>query len=243
MLKIENLYVRVAGKDILKGLSLEIGAGQVHAIMGPNGAGKSTLGNVIAGREGYEVVEGTVQLDGVDLLALEPEQRAAAGVFLAFQYPVEIPGVNNTYFLRTALNAQRKGRGEPELDSMQFLKRVREKLAVLDLKDELLHRAVNEGFSGGEKKRNEIFQLALLEPKLAILDETDSGLDIDALKAVADGVNLMRSPERASWSSPTTSACSITSSPTWCTCWPTAASSKPAAPSWRCSSRSTATPG
>jgi len=197
MLKIENLYVRVAGKDILKGLSLEIGAGQVHAIMGPNGAGKSTLGNVIAGREGYEVVEGTVQLDGVDLLALEPEQRAAAGVFLAFQYPVEIPGVNNTYFLRTALNAQRKGRGEPELDSMQFLKRVREKLAVLDLKDELLHRAVNEGFSGGEKKRNEIFQLALLEPKLAILDETDSGLDIDALKAVADGVNLMRSPERA----------------------------------------------
>jgi len=197
MLKIENLHVRVAGKDILKGLSLEIAAGQVHAIMGPNGAGKSTLGNVIAGREGYEVVEGTVQLDGVDLLALEPEQRAAAGVFLAFQYPVEIPGVNNTYFLRTALNAQRKGRGEPELDSMQFLKRVREKLAVLDLKDELLHRAVNEGFSGGEKKRNEIFQLALLEPKLAILDETDSGLDIDALKAVADGVNLMRSPERA----------------------------------------------
>ncbi|MBP6626431.1 MAG: Fe-S cluster assembly ATPase SufC [Arenimonas sp.] len=197
MLKIENLHVRVAGKDILKGLSLEIAAGQVHAIMGPNGAGKSTLGNVIAGREGYEVVEGSVQLEGIDLLALEPEERAAAGVFLAFQYPVEIPGVNNTYFLRTALNAQRKARGEPELDSMQFLKRVREKLAVLSLKDELLHRAVNEGFSGGEKKRNEIFQLALLEPKLAILDETDSGLDIDALKAVADGVNLMRSPGRA----------------------------------------------
>ena len=197
MLKIENLHVRVAGKDILKGLSLEVKPGQVHAIMGPNGAGKSTLGNIIAGREGYDVVEGTVQLEGVDLLALEPEERAAAGVFLAFQYPVEIPGVNNTYFLRTALNAQRKARGESELDSMQFLKRVREKLAVLDLKDELLHRAVNEGFSGGEKKRNEIFQLALLEPKLAILDETDSGLDIDALKAVADGVNLMRSPERA----------------------------------------------
>ncbi len=197
MLKIENLHVRVAGKDILKGLSLEVKPGQVHAIMGPNGAGKSTLGNIIAGREGYDVVEGTVQLEGVDLLALEPEERAAAGVFLAFQYPVEIPGVNNTYFLRTALNAQRKARGEEELDSMQFLKRVREKLAVLDLKDELLHRAVNEGFSGGEKKRNEIFQLALLEPKLAILDETDSGLDIDALKAVADGVNLMRSPERA----------------------------------------------
>ena len=197
MLKIDNLHVRVAGKDILKGLSLEVKPGEVHAIMGPNGAGKSTLGNVIAGREGYEVTQGRVQLEGVDLLALEPEERAAAGVFLAFQYPVEIPGVNNTYFLRTALNAQRKARGQAELDSMQFLKRVREKLAVLDLKDELLHRAVNEGFSGGEKKRNEIFQLALLEPKLAILDETDSGLDIDALKAVADGVNLMRSPGRA----------------------------------------------
>lgn len=197
MLKIENLHVRVAGKDILKGLSLAVKPGEVHAIMGPNGAGKSTLGNVIAGREGYDVTEGSVQLEGVDLLALEPEERAAAGVFLAFQYPVEIPGVNNTYFLRTALNAQRKARGEAELDSMQFLKRVREKLAVLDLKDELLHRAVNEGFSGGEKKRNEIFQLALLEPRLAILDETDSGLDIDALKAVADGVNLMRSPDRA----------------------------------------------
>ena len=197
MLKIENLHVRVAGKDILKGLSLDVAPGQVHAIMGPNGAGKSTLGNVLAGREGYEVVDGRVEPEGVDLLALEPEERAAAGVFLAFQYPVEIPGVNNTYFLRTALNAQRRARGEAELDSMQFLKLVREKLAVLHLKDELLHRAVNEGFSGGEKKRNEIFQLALLEPKLAVLDETDSGLDIDALKAVADGVNLMRSPQRA----------------------------------------------
>ena len=197
MLKIDNLHVRVAGKLILKGLSLEIDAGRVHAIMGPNGAGKSTLGNVLAGREGYEVVSGSVTYDGADLLALEPEERAAAGVFLAFQYPVEIPGVNNTYFLRTALNAQRRRRGEAELDSMQFLKRVREKLAVLHLSDDLLHRAVNEGFSGGEKKRNEIFQLALLEPKLAILDETDSGLDIDALKAVADGVNALRSPERA----------------------------------------------
>jgi len=197
MLKIENLHVRVAGKDILKGLSLEVKAGEVHAIMGPNGAGKSTLGNVLAGREGYDVVEGSVLFEGRDLLTLQPEERAAAGVFLAFQYPVEIPGVNNTYFLRAALNAQRKARGEPELDSMQFLKRVREKLAVLHLKDELLHRGVNEGFSGGEKKRNEIFQLALLEPKLAILDETDSGLDIDALKAVADGVNAQRSPERA----------------------------------------------
>jgi Fe-S cluster assembly ATP-binding protein len=197
MLKIENLHVSVAGKEILKGLTLELRPGQVHAVMGPNGAGKSTLGNVIAGREGYEVTAGSVTFQGQDLLALEPEERAATGVFLAFQYPVEIPGVNNTYFLRTALNAQRKARGETELDSMQFLKLVRQKLAVLHLKDELLHRGVNEGFSGGEKKRNEIFQLALLEPKLAILDETDSGLDIDALKAVADGVNALRSPDRA----------------------------------------------
>ena len=196
MLKIENLHASVAGKEILKGLSLELQPGQVHAIMGPNGAGKSTLGNIIAGREGYEVTAGSVTFNGQDLLALEPEERAAAGVFLAFQYPVEIPGVNNTYFLRTALNAQRKARGEGELDSMQFLKLVREKLAVLHLKDELLHRGVNEGFSGGEKKRNEIFQLALLEPQLAILDETDSGLDIDALKTVAEGVNALRSPER-----------------------------------------------
>ena len=197
MLKIENLHVRVAGKEILKGLSLDVKAGEVHAIMGPNGAGKSTLGNVLAGREGYEVSAGTVEYQGKNLFDLAPEQRAAEGVFLAFQYPVEIPGVNNTYFLRAALNAQRKYRGEGELDSMQFLKRVREKLAVLHLKDELLHRAVNEGFSGGEKKRNEIFQMALLEPALAILDETDSGLDIDALKMVADGVNAMRDPKRA----------------------------------------------
>ncbi|TAH41829.1 MAG: Fe-S cluster assembly ATPase SufC [Gammaproteobacteria bacterium] len=197
MLKIDNLHVRVAGKEILKALSLEAKAGEVHAIMGPNGAGKSTLGNVLAGREGYEVTQGSVEYDGINLLELEPEERAAAGVFLAFQYPVEIPGVNNTYFLRSALNAQRKRRGEAELDSVQFLKRVREKLAVLHLKDELLHRAVNEGFSGGEKKRNEIFQMALLEPKLAVLDETDSGLDIDALKMVADGVNAMRDPSRA----------------------------------------------
>jgi len=197
MLKINDLHVRVAGKEILKGVSLTVNAGEVHAIMGPNGAGKSTLGNVLAGREGYEVTQGSIEYTGRNLLELEPEERAAEGVFLAFQYPVEIPGVNNTYFLRAALNAQRKHRGESELDSMQFLKRVREKLAVLHLKDELLHRAVNEGFSGGEKKRNEIFQMALLEPKLAILDETDSGLDIDALKMVADGVNAMRAPERA----------------------------------------------
>ena len=197
MLKIDNLHASVAGKEILQGLSLDVKPGEVHAIMGPNGAGKSTLGNILAGREGYDVTTGTVAFDGKPLLDLDPEERAAAGVFLAFQYPVEIPGVNNTYFLRAALNAQRKARGEAELDSMQFLKLVREKLAVLHLKDELLHRGVNEGFSGGEKKRNEIFQLAVLEPKLAILDETDSGLDIDALKNVADGVNALRSPDRA----------------------------------------------
>ena len=197
MLKIENLHASVAGKEILKGLSLTVNAGEVHAVMGPNGAGKSTLGNVLAGREGYEITAGTVSYEDKNLLDLDPEERAAAGLFLAFQYPVEIPGVNNTYFLRTAVNAQRKRRGEEELDSMQFLKRVREKLAVLHLKDELLHRAVNEGFSGGEKKRNEIFQMALLEPKLAVLDETDSGLDIDAMKLVADGVNAMRDPSRA----------------------------------------------
>jgi len=197
MLKIENLHARIGDKEILKGLSLDVKPGQVHAIMGPNGAGKSTLGNVLAGRDGYEVSEGSVQFEGVDLLDQDPEARAAAGLFLAFQYPVEIPGVNNTYFLRAALNAQSKARGEEELDSMQFLKLVRQKLAVLHLKDELLHRSVNEGFSGGEKKRNEIFQLAVLEPKLAILDETDSGLDIDALKSVADGVNALRSADRS----------------------------------------------
>ena len=197
MLKIENLHARVAGKEILKGINLTVNAGEVHAIMGPNGAGKSTLGNVLSGRNGYEVTAGTVTFNGVDLLALSPEARAAAGVFLAFQYPVEIPGVNNTYFLRTALNAQRKQRGDKDLDSMQFLKLVREKLKVMKLPADLLHRAVNEGFSGGEKKRNEIFQMALLEPQLAILDETDSGLDIDALKQVATGVNMLRTPERA----------------------------------------------
>lgn len=197
MLNIDNLHASIAGTEILKGLNLHVKAGEVHAIMGPNGAGKSTLGNVLAGREGYQVTAGSVRFKGKDLLALAPEERAGEGVFLAFQYPVEIPGVNNTYFLRAALNAQRKYRGEDELDSMQFLKRVREKLSVLHIKDELLNRAVNAGFSGGEKKRNEIFQLAVLEPALAILDETDSGLDIDALKLVAEGVNLMRSSQRA----------------------------------------------
>ena len=197
MLKIDNLHATVGDREILKGLSLDVRPGQVHAVRGPNGAGKSTLGNILAGRDGYEVTAGSIEFDGKPLLELEPEERAAAGVFLAFQYPVEIPGVNNTYFLRSALNAQRKARGEAELDSMQFLKLVREKLSVLHLDDKLLHRGVNEGFSGGEKKRNEIFQLAVLEPRLAILDETDSGLDIDALKHVADGVNALRSPERS----------------------------------------------
>jgi len=197
MLTIENLHATIFDKPILKGLSLSIKPGEIHAIMGPNGAGKSTLGNILAGREGYQINAGSVLFEGKNLLALEPEARAASGIFLAFQYPVEIPGVNNTYFLRAALNAQRRVRGEKELDSIEFLKIVREKLAILHLKDELLHRAVNEGFSGGEKKRNEIFQLAVLEPKLAILDETDSGLDIDALRNVADGVNALRKADRS----------------------------------------------
>ncbi|MDH3924266.1 MAG: Fe-S cluster assembly ATPase SufC [Xanthomonadales bacterium] len=197
MLEIKNLHATVGGKPILKGLDLSIAAGEIHAIMGPNGAGKSTLGNVIAGRDGYEVTAGEVLYQGKNLLELEPEERACEGVFLAFQYPVEIPGVNNTYFLRAALNAQRKYRDQPELDSMQFLKLVREKLEILHISDDLLHRAVNEGFSGGEKKRNEIFQMAVLEPSLAILDETDSGLDIDALRLVAEGVNRLRSADRS----------------------------------------------
>ena len=197
MLEIKNLHASIGGKNILKGVNLTVGAGEVHAIMGPNGAGKSTLGNVIAGRDGYEVTAGDVLFKGKSLLELAPEERACEGVFMAFQYPVEIPGVNNTYFLRAALNAQRTYRGLPELDSMEFLKLVREKLEILHISDDLLHRAVNEGFSGGEKKRNEIFQMAVLEPALAVLDETDSGLDIDALRTVAEGVNRLRSPERA----------------------------------------------
>lgn len=197
MLEIKNLHARVAGREILKGVNLTVKPGEVHAIMGPNGAGKSTLGYVLSGRDGYEITQGSVHFNGKDLLALEANERAGEGVFLAFQYPVEIPGVNNTYFLRAALNAQRRYRGEPEMDSRAFLQLVREKLKVLHVKDDLLQRAVNEGFSGGEKKRNEIFQMALLEPKLAVLDETDSGLDIDALKMVAEGVNSLRSPERA----------------------------------------------
>jgi Fe-S cluster assembly ATP-binding protein len=197
MLVINNLHAKVAGRDILKGLTLTVPAGEVHAIMGPNGAGKSTLSYVLAGREGYEVTTGSATWNGQDLLTLEAEERAAAGVFLAFQYPVEIPGVNNTTFLRTALNALRKARGETELDAIQFLKLLRSKTKELGMNDDMLKRAVNVGFSGGEKKRNEVLQMALLAPTLCILDETDSGLDIDALRIVADGVNALRAPERA----------------------------------------------
>jgi Fe-S cluster assembly ATP-binding protein len=197
MLEIKNLHARVGDNEILKGISLTVNPGEVHAIMGPNGSGKSTLASVLSGRDGYEVTEGSVTYLGQDLLELDADVRAREGVFLAFQYPVEIPGVNNMYFLRAAVNSVRKHRGEPELDAGQFLKTVRQTLKLLDLREDLLNRAVNVGFSGGEKKRNEIFQLALLNPKLAILDETDSGLDIDALRQVSDGVNKLRSPDRA----------------------------------------------
>ena len=197
MLSVKGLKANVDHKEILKGLDLEIGAGEVHAIMGPNGSGKSTFAHVLSGREGYEVTGGSVTFDGEDLLDLEPEERARLGLFLAFQYPVELPGVNNTYFLKAALNAIRKSRGEEELDAVSFMRLMKERLKILHLDDSLLKRPVNVGFSGGEKKRNEIFQMALLEPKLAILDETDSGLDIDALRVVADGVNALRSPERS----------------------------------------------
>jgi Fe-S cluster assembly ATP-binding protein len=197
MLEIRNLHARVGGNEILRGLDLAVNAGEVHAIMGPNGSGKSTLAHVLAGRPGYEVTEGTVLYQGRDLLALSPEERARDGVFLAFQYPVEIAGVSNLYFLRAALNAVRKHRGEPEVDAFDFLNLVKQKAAVMDMDDALLKRAVNEGFSGGEKKRNEVLQMAVLDPTLAVLDETDSGLDIDALRVVANGVNQLRSPRRA----------------------------------------------
>ncbi|MFZ3034197.1 MAG: Fe-S cluster assembly ATPase SufC [Parvibaculum sp.] len=197
MLEIKNLHATVGGKEILKGIDLTVGAGEVHAIMGPNGSGKSTLSYLLSGREGYEVTEGSVTYKGQDLLALSVDERAAAGVFLAFQYPIEIPGVTTMTFLKTALNAVRKARGEEELDAPRFLRLVREKAKPLNVNDDMLKRALNVGFSGGEKKRAEILQMALLEPSLAILDETDSGLDIDALKVVADGVNALRSPDRA----------------------------------------------
>ena len=197
MLEIIDLKARVGEKEILRGVTLSVGAGEVHAIMGPNGSGKSTLAGVLAGRAEYEVTGGQVRYKGRDLLEMDPEERAREGLFLAFQYPVEIAGVNNAYFLKAAVNAKRKHRGLPELDAMEFMQLVKEKATLLEIDQSMLSRAVNEGFSGGEKKRNEIFQMALLEPKLAILDETDSGLDIDALKIVAAGVNAMRSPDRA----------------------------------------------
>jgi Fe-S cluster assembly ATP-binding protein len=197
MLTIFNLHARVDDKEILKGVNLKLKAGEVHAIMGPNGSGKSTLAGVLAGRDAFDVTEGDVLFEGKNLLDMDPEERAREGVFLAFQYPVEIPGVSNTYFLRAAVNAIRKYRGQEELDAVEFLQLVREKLNVLHIDEDLLKRPVNEGFSGGEKKRNEIFQMAVLDPKLCILDETDSGLDIDALRTVADGVNAMRTKDRA----------------------------------------------
>jgi len=197
MLEIKNLHAGVAGNEILRGVNLAINAGEVHAIMGPNGSGKSTLAQVLAGRDAFAVTEGEVLYQGKNLLEMDPEERAREGVFLAFQYPVEIPGVSNMYFLRAALNAIRKHRGQEELDAMDFLKLVRQKLKVLHIDEELMKRPVNEGFSGGEKKRNEIFQMAMLEPKLCIMDETDSGLDIDALQTVAVGVNALRSKDRA----------------------------------------------
>ena len=197
MLEIKNLHVSVDDKPILRGVDLRVAAGEVHAIMGPNGSGKSTLARVLAGHPEYEVTQGTVLYDGRDLLAMDPESRAREGVFMAFQYPVEIPGVNNAYFLKAALNALRKHRGLEELDAMEFMSLVRARMQMLDMDETLLTRPVNEGFSGGEKKRNEIFQMAVLEPRLAILDETDSGLDIDALKIVAAGVMTMRTPQRA----------------------------------------------
>ena len=197
MLKIENLHATVDGKEILKGLDLEVPAGEVHAVMGPNGSGKSTLAYVLAGRPGYAVTAGRISFQGRDLLTLAPEERARAGVFLGFQYPVEIPGVNNVYLLKAAINAARKQRGEPEVDAFEFLTLVREKMRLMRMDESMLSRGVNEGFSGGEKKRNEILQMLVLEPRLAVLDETDSGLDIDALKIVAHGVNTLRAPERS----------------------------------------------
>lgn len=197
MLEIKNLHANVEGKDILKGINLTVPTGEVHAIMGPNGSGKSTLSYVLAGRDGYEITQGEILLNGENIMELAPEERAAAGVFLAFQYPVEIPGVQMTTFLKTALNAVRKQRGEKELDALDFLKLMKKKQKELNISDEMLKRAVNVGFSGGEKKRNEVLQMAMLEPTLAVLDETDSGLDIDALKIVADGVNALRDPKRS----------------------------------------------
>ncbi len=243
MLEIKNLHARVDDKEILRGINLTVKAGEVHAIMGENGSGKSTLAGVLAGRDAYEVTAGEVLFDGKDLLDLDPEERAREGIFLAFQYPVEIPGVSNTYFLKAAVNAVRQHRGLPEYDARAFLKLVKEKVKLIHMSEDLLKRPVNEGFSGGEKKRNEIFQMAVLDPRLAILDETDSGLDIDALKAVADGVNALRAPTAPSSSSRTISGCSITSCPITFTFCCADGSSNQAAKSWRWNWRRRGTSG
>lgn len=197
MLKIDNLHVAVSGQPILKGIELEISPGEIHAIMGPNGSGKSTLAQVLAGKDDYEILSGTIEFENRNLLDMEPEERARAGIFLAFQYPVEIPGVNNAYLLKAALNAQRQARGEPQVDAFEFMKLVKDRMEQMQISQEFLNRSVNEGFSGGEKKRNEILQMLMLQPKLALLDETDSGLDVDALRIVANGVNSLRSPQRS----------------------------------------------
>ena len=243
MLEIKNLHVNVDGREILKGLDLTLPAGEVHAIMGPNGSGKSTLAYVLAGKDDYEVTAGSVTWKGQDLLAMEPFERAAAGVFLAFQYPMEIPGVATMTFLRTAVNAVRKARGQAELSTPDFLRLVREKAKLLKIDPEMLKRPLNVGFSGGEKKRNEILQMTLLDPSLCVLDETDSGLDIDAIRIVADGVNALRESRAGHrWSSPIISGCSTTSCPTGCMCSPTGAWRAPAGPSLRSSLSSRATP-
>jgi Fe-S cluster assembly ATP-binding protein len=197
LLEIEDLRATVENTEILRGLNLAVGPGEIHAIMGPNGSGKSTLAQVLAGRDEYEVTGGAIRFKGQDLLAMDPDERACAGVFLAFQYPIEIPGVNNTYLLKAAVNAQRRARGEPEIDAFEFMREIKDKMKIMQISEEFLHRSVNEGFSGGEKKRNEVLQMMMLEPELCVLDETDSGLDVDALKIVAAGINSLRSPSRS----------------------------------------------
>jgi Fe-S cluster assembly ATP-binding protein len=197
LLEIEDLRATVENTEILRGLNLSVGPGEIHAIMGPNGSGKSTLAQILAGRDEYEVTGGAIRFKGEDLLAMEPDERACAGVFLAFQYPIEIPGVNNTYLLKAAVNAQRKARGEPEIDAFEFMREIKDKMKIMQISEEFLRRSVNEGFSGGEKKRNEVLQMMMLEPELCVLDETDSGLDVDALKIVAAGINSLRSPSRS----------------------------------------------
>ena len=243
MLKVHNLHASVDGKEILRGIDLEVRAGEVHAIMGPNGSGKSTLASVLAGNEKFTVTEGSAEFLGRDLLSMPIEDRARLGLFLGFQYPVEIPGVTMANFMKLAVNEQRKFRGEEPLSAAEFLKLMREKSAVVELSSKLTSRAVNEGFSGGEKKKNEIFQMAMLDPKLAILDETDSGLDIDALRIVATGVTKLHRRTTPRWSSPTTSVCWITSCPMWCMCSTRAASSIRATSRWPSSSKKRGTTG